>query len=132
MLATAPSADRTLLLGVLALQLDFVDRGAFVAAATDWVADKSRPFGDLLVARGLSTARLALLESLVAEHLARHGGDPHKSLAAVSGIGSVKEDLDDAAGVDDVFGGAYVTSVDHGASSLPRSASVDDVGVLPR
>src|ERR1700678_1030092 len=38
-----PSADCNLLLGILALQMDFIDRDALIAAMHAWVLDKSRP-----------------------------------------------------------------------------------------
>ena len=42
-----------------------------------------------------STIRAArLLEALVAEHLKQHGGDTEASLAAVSSLGSVRDDLE--------------------------------------
>ena len=82
-------ADRGLLFGVLALQNDFISRDDLVAAFAVWVADKARPLGQILVDRGaLDDARRALLEALVGEHLKRHGGDPEKSLAALSSLGA--------------------------------------------
>ena len=41
-------ADRNLLFGILALQMDFVTRDQLVAAMNAWVLDKTRPLGDLL------------------------------------------------------------------------------------
>src|SRR5262249_44676680 len=37
--------------------------------------------------------RHALLEALVQEHLKQHGNDPEQSLAAVSSLGSARDDL---------------------------------------
>jgi serine/threonine protein kinase len=90
----AREAGRNLLFGVLALQNDFISRDDLVAAFAVWVADKARPLGQVLVDRGaLDDTRRTLLEALVGEHLKRHGGDPMTSLAAVSSLGSVREDL---------------------------------------
>src|SRR3954447_266884 len=50
--AARPTADRNLLFGVLALQLDFITRDALVAAMNAWVLDKARPLGQILVDRG--------------------------------------------------------------------------------
>ena len=36
-------ADRNLLFGVLAMQMDFVSREDLIAAVSAWVLDKSRP-----------------------------------------------------------------------------------------
>src|SRR5262249_48741025 len=82
-MAPAP-ADRNLLFGILALQMDFITRDDLIAAMHDWAADKTRPLGQILCDRGaLSRARHDLLEALVEEHLAAHGHDPNQSLAAV-------------------------------------------------
>jgi WD40 repeat protein/tRNA A-37 threonylcarbamoyl transferase component Bud32 len=97
-IAPAPAAadtGRNLLLGLLALQNDFIDRDALLAAFATWVADKARPLGGILLERGaIDGPRHALLEALVGEHLKRHGGDPERSLAALSSIGSARRDLE--------------------------------------
>jgi serine/threonine-protein kinase len=83
-----------LLLGLLALQNNFVTRAQLLAAFAAWVADKARPLAQVLVDRGaLDEVRRALLEALAAEHLRQHGGDPAASLAAVSSLGPVRDDL---------------------------------------
>ncbi len=78
------SSDRNLLFGVLALQMDFINRDALVVALNAWVLDKSRLLGEILVAQGaMQAAQRILLEPLVDAHLAMHGNDVEKSLAAV-------------------------------------------------
>src|SRR5438874_13314320 len=80
-------ADRNLLLGILALQMDFVSRDQLVAALHAWVLAKHRPLGDLFAEHGALDAGIrALLDALVAKHLERHGGDPQRSLAALSSV----------------------------------------------
>jgi hypothetical protein len=91
---TRSGADRNLLFGILALQMDFITRDALIAGMNAWVLDKSKPLGQLLKEQGaLGTEEHALLEALVKKHLQLHGDDPHKSLAAVSSVGSVREEL---------------------------------------
>src|SRR4051812_10828798 len=81
------SADRNLLFGILAVQLDFVTKNALVAGMNVWLLDKAKPLGDILRDQGhLSPERLRLLAALVAEHLKQHGGDPQRSLAALSSV----------------------------------------------
>src|SRR4051794_32367686 len=83
-----PDADRNLLFGILALQLDFITRDALIAAMSAWVLDKSRPLGEILRAAGaIDPMDLAALEPMVARQVARHGGDAAKSLAALSSTG---------------------------------------------
>src|SRR5262245_104291 len=90
---TAPNADRNLLFGILAIQMDFVSRDQLVAAMHAWVLAKSKPLGQILKEQGaLPSERHTLLEALVQEHLKQHGNDPEKSLAAVS-PGAVHEEL---------------------------------------
>ena len=88
------STDRDLLFGLLALQNNFIDRDALVDAFHRWTGDRSQPLDRILLDRGaLSPSLHALLTGLVEEHIKRHGGDPERSLAALSSIGSVREDL---------------------------------------
>src|SRR5262249_38818264 len=79
---TDPAHD--LLFGLLALQNGLIDQSRLVAAFQAWTFDKVRPLADHLVALGhLDAAHRPLLEALAAAHLACHGGDPEKSLAAI-------------------------------------------------
>jgi hypothetical protein len=97
----SPGADRNLLFGILALQMDFVSRDALIAAMNAWVLDKTKPLGQILRDQGaLSVERHALLDALVQEHLKQHGNDPQRSLAAVSSIRSVRQDLEQIADPD--------------------------------
>jgi eukaryotic-like serine/threonine-protein kinase len=43
------TADRNLLLGILALQTDFITRDALIAAMNAWALERHRPLEDLLV-----------------------------------------------------------------------------------
>ena len=91
-------APRDLLFGLLALQNGMVSRDQLVAAFGAWTAS-ARPMADLLVEQGaLSAPRRAMLEALAAEHLAVHGNDPEKSLAALDLSRSTRESLANAGG----------------------------------
>src|SRR6478672_938990 len=88
------TADRNMLFGILALQMDFISREALLAAMQAWVFDKSRSLGEVLLGQGaLSADSAALMEALVSKHLAMHGGDPGQSLAAVGVAGPVVAEL---------------------------------------
>jgi hypothetical protein len=90
-----PMADRNLLFGILALQMDFIGRDALIAAMNAWVVDKTKPLGQILLERGtLRSDTHDLLDAVVQKHLELHGGDAEKSLASVSSIGSVRQDLE--------------------------------------
>ncbi len=99
--ALAMSADRNLLFGILALQMDFISRDALIGAMNAWVLDKHKPLGQILVEQGaLRDDTHALLEAVVHKHLELHGGDAQRSLAAVSSIDSVRQDLQQVADPD--------------------------------
>src|SRR5262245_18068834 len=74
-------ADLDLLLGVLALQLEFIRRDQLEAALRTCALDLCGPLGAILVGQGhLTPDRLALLNVLLKEHLYAHHGDPLQSL----------------------------------------------------
>jgi hypothetical protein len=106
-----PSADLNLLFGVLALQMDFVSRDDLITAMNAWVLAKERPLGQVLAEMGaLRDDERDLLNALVQKHLQRHGGDPQKSLAAVSSIGSVRQYLQQIADPDLLASLAHVSA----------------------
>src|SRR5262245_49320729 len=84
--ATPPrpvDADRNLLFGVLALQLELIDTKQFADACAGWAAAKDVPLADLLVARGwISPGDRADVDRLLQRKLKKHGGDPHACLEA--------------------------------------------------
>jgi hypothetical protein len=80
-----PAADRNLLFGILAVQMDFISRDGLIEAMHAWVLDKAKPLGQILLEHGRLTAeRLQFLEPLVHEHLDAHPSGSHQSLAAVA------------------------------------------------
>jgi hypothetical protein len=88
------AADRNLLFGVLALQMDFISREALIQAMNAWVLDKKKPLALILVEQGaLAADAHALLESLVQKHLELHSNDPQQSLAAIPALGDLQRDL---------------------------------------
>jgi len=96
--AETPGAERNLLFGVVALQMDFIDRDQLVAAMTAWAVAKRKPIGEILEEQGaLSPTRRSVLEALVDEHVRQHGDDPAKSLASLSSVVSARETLEHVA-----------------------------------
>ena len=95
------TTDRNLLFGILALQMDFIARDSLIGAMHAWVLEKSKPLGQILLDRkALTPDTHALLEALVHKHLGMHANDAEKSLAAVSTVGSVRDDLEQIADPD--------------------------------
>jgi serine/threonine-protein kinase len=87
-------SDRNLIFGLLALQMDFITCEQLLDALGAWMLHKDTPLGQLLRERGvLNERRAALVEGLVAEHVAQHGS-PQASLAALRVEANVRQDLD--------------------------------------
>ena len=87
-------ADRNLLFGIIALQMDFVSRDALIAGMNAWLLEKGKALGEILVAQGaLAPDERGLLDPLVRKHLAKHGDDAERSLSALSPVGWIKHDL---------------------------------------
>jgi len=71
------AADRNLLFGILALQMDFISRDQLVAAMNAWVLEKAKPLGQILIEQGaLDGDNRAWLDAGVEKHLAKHNNDP--------------------------------------------------------
>jgi WD40 repeat protein len=97
----AAGADRNLLFGILALQMDFITQDALIRAMHAWRLDKSMPLGEILLEQqALSFDTHALLQALVQKHLQAHGDDPQRSLAALSCPETLRKDLDQLADAD--------------------------------
>jgi serine/threonine-protein kinase len=87
-------ADRNLLFGIVALQMDFINRDQLVAAMHAWVLEKQKPLGQILSQQAaLSEGDTEAIELLVRRHLLRHDNDPGRSLAALTSIGPVRDAL---------------------------------------
>ena len=71
-MSSAPT-DRNLLAGILALQMDFIDRDQLVAAMNAWVLDKQQHLEQHLVKQGaIDQETHGLLSALVTRHLKQH------------------------------------------------------------
>ena len=65
------NADRSLLLGVIALQNNFIDRHQMVSAFDRWVSDKKKSMAEILVQiQAITPEEKALIEALVKRHIA--------------------------------------------------------------
>lgn len=123
---SARNSDRNLLFGILALRMDFISRESLVKAMNDWVLDKEKPLGEILVANeALSPRKRDLLEQMVDAHVEDHEAEPGKSLAALSSVGSVREDL---AGVEDSDVQDAMTYVSIATHSPHEDATITHAG----
>jgi serine/threonine protein kinase len=86
--------DRNLLFGVLALQMDFIDRNQLIAAMGNWFTNRERPLSDVLVQQGvLDGDVLELIDKLVSKHLDRHHGQPDHGLTDLPAATIVRKAL---------------------------------------
>jgi eukaryotic-like serine/threonine-protein kinase len=89
-----PVADRNLLFGILAVQMDFVSRDDLIAGMHTWLLAKHRALADILQEQGaLKPGRRLLLDGLADEHVDAHDGDIQRSLAAVGMSPDVRAEL---------------------------------------
>ena len=88
-----PDADRNLLFGVLALQLDLLDAQRFADACAGWAVSKSAALADWLVARGwLTPAERDEVERLLERKVKKHGAGG--ALRAAADAEAVRQALD--------------------------------------
>src|SRR5437660_11913127 len=125
-----PVADRNLLFGILALQMDFISRDALIAAMGAWVLDKAKPLGQILLEqRQLDPEHLSLLEAMVQAHIRAHHNDPQQSLASLSPMSSVCQEFAGAADDDlqaslSIVGGASRRAED-GSTGLAAALAAE-------
>ena len=80
-------ADHNLLFGILAVQMDFIDRDQLIAAMNRWLLEKDKPLGQILVDDGaLQRDTRQLVDALTDKHLSMHGDDAEQSLQHVSAV----------------------------------------------
>ena len=114
--------ESNLLYGILAMQMDFISREDLIAATSVWVKEKSVPLSQLLLERNMiDPAVHQILQSLLLKHLEQHDNDARKSLASLSSIGSLREDLGSINDAD------VEASLVHVAASVPDSHVVETI-----
>src|SRR5262245_5884402 len=87
------SADRNLLFGLLALQMDLLTRDQLLDGFAAWMMEKETPVGQVLLRRGALTPEdVGAVEALLRRRLARHG-DVRQSLAGLGVEESVRQEL---------------------------------------
>ena len=92
----SPKSDKNLLIGILSLQLDFINRDQLILAMHAWVLDKSKPLDQILLDQNAFDAPTCdLVLSIVEKHISVHEGDAQKSLGALATLDqNVKDQLD--------------------------------------
>jgi serine/threonine protein kinase/tetratricopeptide (TPR) repeat protein len=131
------AADRNLLFGILAFQMDLITRDSLIAAMGAWALAKHRSLGEILVEAGaLDPTDRAALEPMIDRRIVREGSDPARSLATLSSPTGLVEELRRSIADPDVLDSlAYVTRyspTDSLATRPPNSTDPHTVGVRYR
>ena len=106
------NADQNLLFGIMALQINFIDRDTLVHALNAWVLEKQKSLAEILVERNkLTRDQFLAINGVIEQHLKLHEDDPEKSLSAVKTKSDLRENL---LQVEDIDVLASVTKLDTG------------------
>ncbi len=112
------TADRTLLFGYLALQMDFITSPSLVSAMNAWALAKDKTLGQVLVSRGdLAEDDDALIEALARRIIEKHENNPRRSLEAVTAGAAVPPELEQIA--DDDLGYSVRMLPNRGETTWP-------------
>lgn len=88
------SNDRNLLVGILALQMDFVTQEQLIQVMQAWMLNKSAPLEQILVDQQMISRETGdFLSGIANSHLRLHSNQVEKSLAALSSLSSVRKRL---------------------------------------
>jgi eukaryotic-like serine/threonine-protein kinase len=130
-------ADKNLLFGVVALQMDFISRDQLIEAVSKWVRNRETPLGKILLEqKAIDSETYNLLEPLVDKFMQPDNDDAAIALAAVGPIASIGEqpagtdDKDIAATVDFQSGKHIAISSNRDVSSLSSGPTVSRFRIL--
>ena len=120
-------ADINLLFGILALQVDFIDRNELIDGMQAWSLDKSRSLGDILVERGaLQPAQREPIDMLVTAHLKGSNNNPEQSLMTLTSAFGVPEELSNIEDGDIEYTLSHVSFADSRAAFADSSPRIQD------
>ncbi len=96
-----PIGDRNLLFGIFGFERHIISPDLLVTAMKRWILDKRKGLAQILRdLKAINENQHALLEEIVDGHLAKHGNDTQKALAAVSLTGAARQGLEAIADAD--------------------------------
>lgn len=92
--------ERNLIFAGLGLQLGLIRKDQVIRAFTDWLFDKARPLGEILVAQNsLTEEQRKIIGAAVEAHIQQEG-DEAKALASLNNVKDLGSDLDHLADED--------------------------------
>jgi len=88
------NAEQNLIFAGLGLQLGIIAKDKVIRAFTEWLFDKTRPLGEILVhQKAITPEQRKTLESAVTAHIQQKGGE-QKALASLNHVKDLESDLD--------------------------------------
>ena len=94
------NAEHNLIFAGLGLQLGIITKDKVIRAFTEWLFDKARPLGEILVhQKSITPEQRKTLESAVEAHIQQEGGE-QKALASLNHVKDLENDLDHLADKD--------------------------------
>ena len=118
------SADRNLLFGVLALQMDLITRDQLVEGMNAWLIAKDHSLGDVLVENGhLDVESKDAIDRLVGKRIDKHEGNVERTLASLGSLSSQLHDEIAALGDSDIH-----ASLAHVAAASAEEATLTYAG----
>jgi len=88
------NAEHNLIFAGLGLQLGIIAKDKVIRAFTEWLFDKARPLGEILVhQKAITPEQRKTLESAVEAHI-KQGGGEQKALASLNHVKDLESDLD--------------------------------------
>ncbi len=123
----SPIADRNLLFGMLAVQMNFIGRDALLSGMKAWVQDKPKSLGQIFLERGqLTAAQVQALDRLIELQANVHGGDSRRSLADLGTATSIGQLLVEVVDVDVQTSIRSLTSVGPDSSANGSAAAASN------
>ena len=88
------NAEHNLIFAGLGLQLGIIAKDKVIRAFTEWLFDKTKPLGEILVhQKAITPEQRKTLESAVTAHIQQEGGE-QKALASLNHVKDLESDLD--------------------------------------
>jgi len=88
------NAEHNLIFAGLGLQLGIIAKDKVIRAFTEWLFDKAKPLGEILVhQKAITPEQRKTLESAVEAHIQQEGGE-QKALASLNHVKDLESDLD--------------------------------------
>ena len=87
------NAEHNLIFAGLGLQLGIIAKDKVIRAFTEWLFDKARPLGEILVhQKAITPEQMKTLESAVDAHIQQEGGE-QKALASLKNVRALEDEL---------------------------------------